>query len=78
MVKSADLPVFASATLRIVCISDTHGEDPSARIPGGDIFIHAGDLTDPGSLPDLQKAYEWISKLPHRVKVVVAGKVITS
>lgn len=74
MLNPSDLPVFASKTVRIVCISDTHGEDPSARLPPGDIFIHAGDLTDGGSLPELEKAYRWISMLPYRVKVVVAGK----
>ena len=69
-----DLFVFPSGTLRIVCISDTHCEDPSPRLPPGDIFIHAGDLTDSGSLVELKRAYEWISKLSYPVKVVVAGK----
>jgi 3',5'-cyclic AMP phosphodiesterase CpdA len=71
----SDLVVFPSKTIRIVCISDTHGEDPSPRIPPGDILIHAGDLTDPGSLLELERAYQWISKLSHPVKVVVAGKM---
>ena len=75
MKANSDLFVFPSETLRIVCISDTHGEDPSPRLPPGDIFIHAGDLTDPGSLLELERAYGWISKLPYPVKVVVAGKM---
>ena len=67
------LHTLPSEKLQIVCTSDTHGDDPTERIPSGDIFIHAGDLTDPGSMEELQKAYTWISKLPHKIKVVVAG-----
>lgn len=32
----------------IVCISDTH--NASVNVPDGDILIHAGDLTQSGSL----------------------------
>ena len=74
MKAQSDLFIFPSETLRIVCISDTHCEDPSPRLPPGDIFIHAGDLTDDGSLLELKEAYDWISKLSYPVKVVVAGK----
>ncbi|EWC43654.1 hypothetical protein DRE_01541 [Drechslerella stenobrocha 248] len=59
--------------VRIVCISDTHNDDRRADIPDGDIFIHAGDMTDWGTLTELQDAYNWISSLPHKLKIVVAG-----
>ncbi|OGM47570.1 phosphoesterase [Aspergillus bombycis] len=36
----------------VVCISDTHNCQPS--LPEGDILIHAGDLTQSGSLKELQ------------------------
>ena len=63
--------------VRIVCISDTHNDDCSASLPDGDILIHAGDMTDDGTMEELQKAYDWISKLPHRIKVIVAGEAET-
>ena len=60
--------------IRIVCISDTHNDDCSADLPDGDILIHAGDMTDDGTMEELEKAYRWISKLPHKFKVIVAGE----
>ena len=64
-----------SDPIRIVCISDTHNDDCSAKLPNGDILIHAGDMTDGGTMEELQKAYNWISKLPHKLKIVVAGEL---
>ena len=63
-----------SRTVRVVCISDTHNDDFTPdSIPYGDIFIHAGDLTDFGTYEEMEKAFGWISSLPHEVKVVIAG-----
>ena len=33
--------------MKIVCISDTHGQYPD-NVPDGDILIHAGDITKYG------------------------------
>lgn len=66
-------PVFESNVLRIVCISDTHNDDPRAAIAPGDVFIHAGDMTEDGTFAELKRAFEWISSLPHKVKILVAG-----
>jgi hypothetical protein len=74
MANPADLVTFDSPLLRIACVSDTHNDDPTAKVPSADLFIHAGDMTNEGTLQELTKAYEWIAALPHRVKVVVAGK----
>ncbi|KAL1999678.1 hypothetical protein VTN02DRAFT_4191 [Thermoascus thermophilus] len=62
----------ASAPLRVVCLSDTHTlrcED----VPDGDLLIHAGDLSNDGSLREIQAAVDWLKSLPHRHKVVVCG-----
>jgi hypothetical protein len=66
--------IFDGGAVKIVCISDTHNDDCTAHVPPGDILLHAGDFTDNGTLEELEKAYSWISQLPHKVKVVVAGK----
>ncbi|RPA85223.1 Metallo-dependent phosphatase [Ascobolus immersus RN42] len=61
---------------RIVCISDTHNRSPLTgefSIPPGDMLIHAGDLTNAGTLAELKKALKWIEKLPFEVKLVMAG-----
>lgn len=61
---------------RIVCISDTHNQTPS--LPKGDVLIHAGDLTNQGSLSELQKQVTWLEKADFEVKIVVAGKMLVS
>jgi ABC-type uncharacterized transport system ATPase subunit len=59
--------------VRIVCISDTHNDDCTGSLPDGDVLIHSGDMTDFGTMEELQAAYDWISALPHKVKIIVAG-----
>lgn len=68
------LPVLESEVVRFVCISDTHNDDCRDAIPDGDILLHAGDLTDFGDLEELQRAVDWLMALPHRLKVVIAGR----
>lgn len=58
-------------TVSIVCISDTHNSQP--QLPYADVLIHAGDLTQSGSFPELQKALDWIKEQLHPHKIVVAG-----
>jgi predicted MPP superfamily phosphohydrolase len=55
----------------IVCISDTHNSQPN--LPPGDILIHAGDLTQSGSLEELEAAIAWLNSQPHLHKIVVGG-----
>ncbi|VDN35861.1 unnamed protein product [Gongylonema pulchrum] len=54
--KRLDEPVSSTA-LRFVCIADTHGRlgDIVERIPGGDVLIHAGDMTNFGEKEELNK-----------------------
>ncbi|KAK4250626.1 Metallo-dependent phosphatase-like protein [Corynascus novoguineensis] len=55
----------------VVCVSDTHNSQPP--LPAGDVLIHAGDLTQSGSLRELQATLIWLQAQPHPVKIVVAG-----
>ncbi|KAI9700661.1 MAG: hypothetical protein M1836_002030 [Candelina mexicana] len=57
--------------IRVVCISDTHNHTPN--IPDGDLLIHAGDLTNAGTVEEIQAQIDWLSSLPHQEKVVIAG-----
>jgi Icc-related predicted phosphoesterase len=59
--------------MRIVLISDTHGEHNSIRVPNGDILIHAGDLTPSGKSAEVEAAAKWLGSLPHRRKIAIAG-----
>lgn len=69
--------VFHAGVLRLVCVSDLHNDNPTERVPDGDIFVCAGDLTDHGSYDELAAAFEWLVALSHPVKVVVAGRCST-
>lgn len=68
-------PTVQSPTdIRIVCIADTHNtHSAQPPLPPGDILLHAGDLTQSGTLPELCDALAWLSAQSHLVKVFVAG-----
>ena len=55
----------------VVCISDTHNYKP--EVPDGDLLLHAGDLTQAGSLQEMSEMLAWLRSLPHPHKVVIAG-----
>jgi len=57
-----------SNKLRYVCMSDTHSKMSKLKntIPEGDVFIHAGDFTDKGTLDEVRAFNSWIGELPHK------------
>jgi predicted phosphohydrolase len=59
--------------VRIVAVADTHLFHRTLTVPDGDVFIHAGDMCRAGDLVELRAAADWINRLPHRHKVIVAG-----
>ena len=61
-----------STQIRIVCIADTHTHQPTL-LPHGDVLVHAGDLTNDGTVADIQDQIDWISSLPYEHKIVIAG-----
>ena len=61
---------------RFVCLSDTHNASPlngAFKLPKGDVLVHAGDLTNQGSLSELRKTLDWIENADFEVKIVIAG-----
>lgn len=56
---------------RFVCVSDTHNQTP--KLPKGDVLIHAGDLTNQGSISELRKTVTWLENADFEIKLVVAG-----
>ncbi|OQO07821.1 hypothetical protein B0A48_06612 [Cryoendolithus antarcticus] len=58
--------------IRVVCLSDTHTLTP-AHVPNGDILIHAGDLTNAGTVSELQAQIDWLATLPHKHKIAIGG-----
>ena len=62
------------AKVRIICISDTHGQHAGLRLPDGDILIHAGDFMTYGNAPrEIIDFNTWLGRQPHAHKIVMAG-----
>ncbi len=59
--------------MRIVCLSDSHGQHRTVPVPPGDLIIHAGDLSKRGEKGELADFLDWFSGLPHPHKVFVGG-----
>ena len=59
--------------MKIVCISDTHSLHNRMEIPDGDLLIHAGDVSSRGGMSEIADFNEWLGKLPHLHKVIIAG-----
>jgi hypothetical protein len=53
--------------MRLVIASDTHSLHDTVAVPDGDVFIHAGDLTNVGDLAEIRE----VGKCWH--KIVIAG-----
>jgi Icc-related predicted phosphoesterase len=62
---------------RITFVSDTHNKHnhvPAAWFPGGDILIHAGDISSMGYEHEIRQFCKWFSKIPgYDHKVFIAG-----
>lgn len=56
---------------RFVLVSDTHSTFP--KLPKGDVFCHAGDLTNQGSISELRRTLDWIHESEFEAKIVIAG-----
>lgn len=59
--------------MRIVTLSDIHGMYSKIDVPDGDVLVFAGDITDTGTIPQLERFNDWVITLPHKYKIVVAG-----
>lgn len=60
---------------RILVLSDTHGMHmmiPSP-LPEADIVVHAGDLTNRGTMLECAQALGWFNALPYKYRVCIAG-----
>ncbi len=59
--------------MKVVCISDTHGDHDVVQLPQGDVLVHAGDITAHGHEADLQAFLSWFSAQPFEHKIFIAG-----
>jgi Icc-related predicted phosphoesterase len=62
--------------IRITTISDTHTKhmELNGYLPGGDILIHAGDISNRGSSVDITEFCEWFDSIDnYNTKIFIAG-----
>ena len=59
--------------MKIVFISDTHGNYGDLEIPDGDVLVHAGDFSSRGHLWQVEEFLEWFTEFPHQHKIFIAG-----
>ena len=58
--------------MRLVGLADIHN-DIDIPVPDGDILAVSGDLTYRGRIEEVEVVAQWLGKLPHKHKVVIAG-----
>lgn len=60
--------------MRLVCMSDTHGQHRDiANIPEGDVLIIAGDYSAFGTKKEIIDINSWLGTLSHQYKLVTSG-----
>lgn len=62
--------------MKITCISDTHNQHlhiPPDWLEGGDVLVHAGDVSGRGSLREVEEFLAWFNELPYTHKIMIAG-----
>lgn len=63
-----------AGVVRIVVLSDTHGQHRNIHIPSGDFLFHSGDFTlFNGSRDSVRDFNHLLSELPHRRKILIPG-----
>ena len=59
--------------MKVIAISDTHGQHRKVSLPAGDLIIHAGDLTPRGRYEEVIDFLDWFSQLDYTYKIFIAG-----
>ena len=59
--------------MQLTLISDTHGLHNQLKLKGGDILIHAGDVTARGTEEEVVLFLKWFEAQPYNYKIFIAG-----
>ncbi len=59
--------------MKIIAISDTHGQHNNLVLPKGDILIHAGDVTRRGKEAEIIDFLRWFAAQDFEHKIFIAG-----
>lgn len=59
--------------MKLTLLSDTHNCHHNLKIPGGDIIIHSGDISNRGFDIEIENFCEWYKDLNYEYKIFIAG-----
>jgi predicted phosphohydrolase len=59
--------------MRFVVISDTHSHHHELTLPAGDTIIHAGDISEMGTISEVKDFLEWFAALDFKHKIFIGG-----
>jgi len=59
--------------MKLVCISDTHGDHEALELPAGDVLIHAGDVSAHGREFEVQAFMQWLGSRGFDYTLCIAG-----
>lgn len=59
--------------LIIDCISDTHNQHEKMALPGGDLLIHAGDISGYGRVDEVIRFLDWFAHQDYPHLVLIPG-----
>ena len=59
--------------MKIITISDSHGQHHDLKLPSGDMLIHAGDVTSSGTKTQVLDFLQWYGALNYKYKIFIAG-----
>lgn len=59
--------------MKVVIISDTHGQHGKLSLPQGDMILHAGDISSRGTGPEILDFLQWFAKLDFKYRIFIAG-----
>jgi len=59
--------------VKLICISDTHGDHERIELPAGDVLIHAGDLSAHGTDLETLEFMRWFGDQDFKHRICIAG-----
>jgi Icc-related predicted phosphoesterase len=59
--------------MKFLAISDTHGKHFPLELPKADCIIHAGDISNTGTLQQVIDFIDWFQYLDYKYKIFIAG-----
>jgi 3',5'-cyclic AMP phosphodiesterase CpdA len=66
-----------STLVKFLVISDTHGAQKHsaslAKLPQADVVLHCGDLTENGTVKQVEEAIDWLGGIRAELKLCIAG-----